>query len=508
MAVTLKEIYLNQLASGTVSPSLAARVAALPKDSEWEAKVERASAIGGTKPTKTTSPTSTATLDLQPASAGCPMKNWEVKYFDKDTRQWETAVVSATRSSDAIKLAQTVTNGGLYSADSTTRTPTVSHRTTREGVTSVSNLAVQPAGGTTGAAGTEAGGVTGGIGSGGVTSGGGAVTGTTATGGATSPVPPELEKIISNWATIVRGYGTTGEDIIPGIWRYVQGSWPGVTEQQIGWVIEYQEYLNALKSPEMQGWPTPQNVNDYILNKDKWTENIQYYQLGYTQEQIDSLSRYQAFGSQYGDLNDLYYDDLDDYLANYDQAQQQLGAWITEAGPEATGFTDDQLRAYDMYWDYYNAYAPLGTPKPVDRGDFIANFNYFQDQLVSWQKAEATGTPGTSTSTAGQFMEAPQLGSTFTSWLRGQEEFSGALEQFTEGRYSSLRSEFEGTQPRMTGSPTEEGATLEAERRERLFKGWLGEMTPEIEQRYWEQRPSQRGEKLYAYSPPTRTINW
>ena len=69
-------------------------------------------------------------------------------------------------------------------------------------------------------------------------------------------------------------------------------------------------------------------------------------------------------------------------------------------------------------------------------------------------------------------------------------------------------SKFKLTQPELTGYPTREEARAEAARRESGFQAWLPGQVPELEQKYWAQRPEQRGERLWMQSPNTRMVNW
>jgi len=107
-----------------------------------------------------------------------------------------------------------------------------------------------------------------------------------------------------------------------------------------------------------------------------------------------------------------------------------------------------------------------------------------------------------------RYRETPQYQPQFAQWLGEQGQFSGALEQFVESQYPSLRSEFQATQPRPTGFATPEAARTEAARREQAWQGWLGGRTPELEQEYMGQRPAQRGERLWMQAPTMRTANW
>ena len=286
----------------------------------------------------------------------------------------------------------------------------------------------------------------------------------------------------------------------------------------------YNNYLEWLEGEGMENVPR-YSRNEWLLRRDEIVANLSYYQAGYTQDQIDSFDAFQAFGSRYGNLEDFTPKDLADYLENYDQAQQQLEAWITEAGPEAAGFTDDQIRELNDYKQWYYKHGKPGDLMPVDASDFITNYDKFQGQLSTWKQiadeeeqyeldpAEAArrreeAYEESRYAAEERYGETPRYGEAFTQWLGGQETAGGALQQFIEREYPSLKSEFGATQPRMTGFPTREEARAEASRRESAWTGWLSEMTPEIEQRYYAQRPTERGERLWMQAPTMRAVNW
>ena len=299
----------------------------------------------------------------------------------------------------------------------------------------------------------------------------------------------------------------------------------GTTTPPTEWEENYADYLEFIKTDQGKNFPTPKDINDYRIHYEEWMGNASFYQAGYTQDQIDSYDRFSAFARQYGDLNDFQAKDLGDFLANYDQAQQQLDAWVQEAGPEAAGFTDNQVREYYAFKEYQSAYGEPGEWKPVDIGDFFTNYDTAQQQLNVWKQQAGEvekyelepGEAARRREKAYQrqqyiqqesFRETPQYQQPFQPWLQEQAGFSRALQEYTEREFPSLRSEFQATQPRLTGFPTREAARAEATRREQAWTGWLGGMAPEIEQRYWGQRPEQRGERLWMQAPGLRAINW
>lgn len=315
-----------------------------------------------------------------------------------------------------------------------------------------------------------------------------------------------------------------GQGLINNVLTFMQREGTPATAQQVLWVMQYQDYVAYQKANPFM--PVAKDINDYILNFQKWIDNSIYYQQGYSQEQIDSYDRFRAFQSQYGDLNDFMPKDLNEYLANYDKAQQQLTTWTQEAGPEAAGFTDDQVRAFNEYKQYYYQYGKPGEWMPVDVGDFIANQTQAQAQLNVWKQQaaevekyelppEEAARRREESYQEGRYAaqerygETPMLQETFAAWLpQAAGDMSGALREFVENQYPSLRAQYEAGLPRLTGFPTREEARAEAAKREAGFSAWLTGQTPELEQEYWGQRPYARGEQYSQYSPTLRTVNW
>ena len=107
-----------------------------------------------------------------------------------------------------------------------------------------------------------------------------------------------------------------------------------------------------------------------------------------------------------------------------------------------------------------------------------------------------------------EYREAPMYSPMFAQWIQGRGDMSGALEQYIEGRYPSLKAEFQAGVGRLPYSETREGAIGEAGQREQQWQSWLSERMPETRQEYYGQRPTERGERMYMYQPTTRAVNW
>jgi len=286
----------------------------------------------------------------------------------------------------------------------------------------------------------------------------------------------------------------------------------------------YKDYLAWQKdNPWM---PIPKNELDYVNNAYQWLEWEPYFRIGYTREQMDDFARgyteVEAYGKKYGDLEDQYPQNFGDYIENSDIYQQQLTKWKKEAGSEAVGFTDAQIREWQDY-TWHSRYRESGDVFFADMGDFFNNYDEAIQQLSIWRKrageAEVEQKEGeeytkwarerTKYAAEEAYTEAPMYKETFSSWLPKQASaMSGALTSYVESQYPSLQARYEAGLPRLTGYPTREEARAEAARREAGFKGWLTGQTPGIYQEYMGQRPTERGERLYMYAPAIREVGW
>jgi len=230
-------------------------------------------------------------------------------------------------------------------------------------------------------------------------------------------------------------------------------------------LAEYWQYQAFLKTPEGKNFPTPTSYEDYTQNKDRWIEETGR---GYTDEQIREYNEWKRYASQFGELGDWYSVDIADWLANYDQGQQQLAIWKVEQG---------KVDQYEL------------SPEEAARRreEAYARQQYRQQE---------------------EFHEAPMYQEKFQQWIQGRSDTSGALQQYIESKYPSLRAEFESGISREVGFPTREEARTEAAQRESGWQNWLSQRMPETRQEYWGQRPADRGERYYMYSPATRAVSW
>ncbi|MCJ7805897.1 hypothetical protein MUP46_04630 [Patescibacteria group bacterium] len=299
---------------------------------------------------------------------------------------------------------------------------------------------------------------------------------------------------------------------------------PGGTTTPTADQASYDKYLAYIKTH--QSWPTPKDINDYLAHRNLWEANGDFYDAGFNDTQIQNYNAFQGFASKYGNLNDWYPENIADYLENYDKAQQQLNTWRQEAGPEAAGFTDDQIREFNAFKDYASQYGKAGEWFPVDIGDFFANYDKAKGQLTTWQQQagaveEYELTPEEaarrreesyqrSQVAAGEaYHETPMYSETFAKEIQQWAgSMSGALRGFAENQFPSLRAKYEAGVGQMKGYSTPEEARAEAARRASGFEAWLPKQVPELKQQYYEQRPYARGERYQEQSPTLRAVNW
>jgi len=235
---------------------------------------------------------------------------------------------------------------------------------------------------------------------------------------------------------------------------------------------DYDDYLAFLQTADGKNFPTPKDISDYLTNREQWIADYDYYLRGYTEEQLREFNTWKRYASTYGDLTDWFPNNIDDWLANPDKAQKQLAIWQQEHG---TALEEEEVSEAEQ------------TEEDKYRQEQREKAAYYEQE---------------------RYTEAPMYPETFTAWLNQQGQFSGALEKYVESQYPSLRSQFEAGMPRQTGFPTREGARTEAARREAGFQAWLGGEVPELEQKYWGQRPGERGERPYMQSPNIRELGW
>jgi len=273
----------------------------------------------------------------------------------------------------------------------------------------------------------------------------------------------------------VRWTGETIPDwalLTPEEQAYLKGTYgptPKYSEEQLG---DYDDYIATLKTPEGASLPIVKDIGEYLERRE---ELIVDYTRGYSEEQLREYNLWIDWSQKYGELGDWLPTNITDWLANYDQAQQQLDKWKQQA-------TTEELEQLEL-----EQYALDPAEAARRREEAYREARYAAKE---------------------RFREPARLSEAFTGWMERQGQLSGAFTQFVESEYPSLRGEFEAGLPRPVGYPTREAARAEAARRERGFEAWLPKQMPEVREEYWSQRPAARGERLWMQQPTLRAVNW
>jgi hypothetical protein len=228
----------------------------------------------------------------------------------------------------------------------------------------------------------------------------------------------------------------------------------------------------------------------------------------YTDEQVREYQNWINYYNRYGALGDWFPVDIEDYYSNHGKAQRLLQGYINQEEKEPIERPAEQERLYREYLQWASRYAEPGDWYATDIDDFFRNYDKAMEQQRVWEQRGAEAEVEEEYLKAERYKQTPEYGQVFNPWLEEQTGFSGAMEQFTEREYPSLLSRFQATQPRLTGYPTREEARAEADRRKAAFGAWLGQESPEIYQKYMGQPPLMRGERPYMYQPTMRTVNW
>ena len=184
----------------------------------------------------------------------------------------------------------------------------------------------------------------------------------------------------------------------------------GWTAEQTG---EFEAYLSDVRRGIYPNLPVYDTIEEFWAGRMDILLNEGWYfsQAPGTKEQWDLWQRYGVFGGKYGDPDDYYAENWPEFIKNYDKSIGQLKAWEQEAGPEATGFTDDEIRRYKDYQQWYYEHGEPGDPMPVDPGDYIANEDMYQGQQATWEQEAAE---------AEQYEVSPAEAAKFPARARGQ----------------------------------------------------------------------------------------
>ena len=227
----------------------------------------------------------------------------------------------------------------------------------------------------------------------------------------------------------------------------------------------------------------------------------------YTDAQNREYNTYKRYASAYGDPKDWYPVNTKDYFDNYDVTQEQLNEWKQEEKEAGTKRKELETERAE----YERQQAADRAEQQAKRAEYEKWALSPEEQARRREESHQAGLEAKARAEYARqeaYGEAPGYQEPFSQWLQTQGDQSQYLRDYIESKYPSLRTQYEATQPRLTGYPTREEARAEAERRETGFKAWLPAQLPTVEAEFWGQAPAQRGERPQVYSPRSRYIAW
>lgn len=235
--------------------------------------------------------------------------------------------------------------------------------------------------------------------------------------------------------------------------------------------LDYIQYKQFTQTEEGQYWPDPASIDDFLSHIDEWATEVGTGEDARQNELQRQYNQYLLYMRQFAGLEDWRPTSFEDWLDNRDIADQQLADWGVQA---------EEAEEVDEY-----ALDPAEAARR--REEAYAESRYAAEE---------------------RYRESPMYSGTFAEWIQGRGDMSGALEQYVEGRYPSLKAEYQAGMEPLTGYSTREEARAEASRRESGWQAWLGERMGETTQEYYGQRPQERGERMWMQQPTLRSANW
>lgn len=271
----------------------------------------------------------------------------------------------------------------------------------------------------------------------------------------------------------------------------------GYTPEQIA---EYEAYLAFLKEYPDMGLPAPKDIDDYFANKDEWQDDYVPPEPAppeptppeepgreYTEEEKREYYTYRNYASVYGDPNDWYPLNIEDYFKNWDTAQEQLGEWQSEELKSTT-----EQEQYEREREEAEAWA-LSPEEAARRREESYEYSQWAKERSEYAAQEA-------------YHETPEYGQSFSDWFGSTASKSQPLQSFIKGMFGELKTEYQAGLPTLTGFPTREEARAEAERRETGFERWLPKQMQGLKQQFWAQAPWQREERPGTFAPRVRSV--
>ena len=289
-------------------------------------------------------------------------------------------------------------------------------------------------------------------------------------------------------------------------------------------IAEYEAYLEFIGNNPDAGFPVPRDIDDYFERRDEWEkeyappppppeeeappseevppgeepppreevppgEEVPPEEAEYSDEDYREYYTYRNYASAYGDPSDWYPLNIADYFANWDISQEQLTEWKAEETAKATERTEyEQEREEAKQYDLSPLESALRRQESYEYG--------------KWARAQSKY------GAQEAYRETPEYGKQLYGWLGGQEPKSEPLQQWMRAMFPTFQREYEAGLPRLTGFPTREAARTEATKREAGLEQWLGAQESALEERFYMQRPYERGERPSLFAPRLREVSY
>jgi len=287
-------------------------------------------------------------------------------------------------------------------------------------------------------------------------------------------------------------------------------------------IVEYNYYLNFLKTYQGANYPWPTSIDDYFANLDKWKKEYppsdgngeeppeEEPTEEWTSTQKKAYERYKNYAALYRDPDDVYFEAIKDFFDNYEVANEQLGEWETEASGEYQQYRD--LASYREPGDFYT----------TTLDDFVTNYDRAQRQQDAWMgrytEAETRQQEADEyydwsrqrsyESAQEAYQPSPQYSPAF---YKQQEALGGEsvyYQNWMTDMFPELSRRFEATQPKQVGYPTREEQRAAEAQLEQGFGQYLTGEQADLYQEFYGQTPYMRGERPSVYQPRLRQVSY
>lgn len=290
------------------------------------------------------------------------------------------------------------------------------------------------------------------------------------------------------------------------------------TDEQLD---DYEYYLAARELyPNL---PEVKDIEDFLAQRADIEANWDDYVRGYTEEDVRGFNVFKKYASLVGAPDDWRATNIEDYLENYETAQQQLAIWqkeweVDEAlrlekeaaalSPEEAARRREERYAREQELIEYGLTPEEAARRREER--YAREREIIEHAIEPEEAARRREESYAEARYAAQerYKEPPEYTGTAAQWMTRQQDFSQALRGFVEKELPSLQAEFRAEQGPLPGFATREEAREEQSRRERAYRAWLPERMAGVEEEFYAQRPAQRGERYHIQAPVTRFAGW